>query len=86
MSGLPDRGITGFCEQCRKVCYVSRRAAKADALRHGARLSAYRCGAYWHAGHLPAFVVRGDAPRARGSIVPTRVRLAMTGPADGDRG
>jgi len=52
------------CTTCGKRCYTSKAVAKRVARslkgdRSGGHLSAYRCGTYWHLGHLPSLVVRG---------------------------
>lgn len=55
----------GTCTTCGKRCYVTKRAAKtaARALHPGDHLNAYRCGPWWHLGHLPRQVVTGDLAR-----------------------
>lgn len=57
-------GSVGLCT-CGKQRYPSRRTAKAAArLRHpGDRLAAYRCGPFWHVGHLSETVTRGFLAR-----------------------
>lgn len=60
------RPSTGTCPECGKLCFLSKadakRAIRELAGRKG-RLSAYRCGAYWHTGHLPRAVVTGAQGR-----------------------
>lgn len=60
------RGHIGTCETCGKRCYTSKRDAKA-AIRQrqhrAGRLSAYRCGPYWHIGHLHRAVAAGQLRR-----------------------
>lgn len=60
------------CPECGKIRYLTRAHAKKTARRlRGPRrghLNAYKCGAFYHLGHLPADVVSGD--RARDEIVP----------------
>lgn len=51
----------GTCTTCGKTMYPSRKRAKemAKKLFPADHLSPYRCGDYWHFGHLPRSVVRG---------------------------
>ena len=53
------------CEVCGKQGYRSRRKAKAAAraLYPGHHMSAYRCGQWWHVGHLPSRMIAGDHDR-----------------------
>lgn len=53
------------CPDCGKLCYATRKAATAEARRvhPGERMNAYRCGNWWHYGHLMSAVRRGYAPR-----------------------
>lgn len=57
----------GTCADCGKRCYPTKADAKAAARqlvhRKGGRLSVYQCGSYWHFGHLPTQIRRGDATR-----------------------
>lgn len=53
----------GTCPSCGKRRYVSKRAAKAVIRQYRDRMNAYRCGEYWHVGHLPRPVITGDATR-----------------------
>lgn len=49
---------------CGKVKFLSKRDAKAWAKRFpGERLSPYRCGDFWHLGHLPPAVRAGHLGR-----------------------
>lgn len=61
------------CPTCGKREYVSKAAAK-HAIRamkgRVGRLNVYRCGNYWHIGHLPADVVMGRI--ARTDLTPRR--------------
>lgn len=54
------------CVHCGKACYPSRKQARArmHVLFPGEHVSAYRCGDYWHAGHMPAWVLTGERDRA----------------------
>jgi hypothetical protein len=66
----PDTGgvaYIGCCPVCGKHCYETKRDAKRAArrLHPGSRLNPYRCGRWWHIGHLPAPVVAGVLPRDR---------------------
>jgi hypothetical protein len=55
------------CPDCGKVRYLTRRHAKQIARRISARrsgrLNAYRCGEFWHIGHLPNAVRHRDLAR-----------------------
>jgi hypothetical protein len=55
------------CPDCGKLRYLTRRHAKRIArrinARRGGRLNAYRCGDFWHIGHLPTAVRHGDIAR-----------------------
>lgn len=63
--GRPECG--GPCPTCGKLRWPSRAAAKKAARqmtgRVGGRLTAYRCGDYWHLGHPPSLLVRGVVGR-----------------------
>jgi len=65
----------GTCRTCGKRCYLTKqlakRAVRQMAHRQG-RLNAYRCGDYWHLGHLPSDVV--DGRKARQSLAPKEER------------
>ena len=67
--GRPDTGLAahvGTCPTCGKRCYGSKDEAKKAArqIHPASRLNVYRCGTYWHLGHLPLAVVHGDLPRS----------------------
>jgi hypothetical protein len=53
------------CPDCGKVRYLSRRHARARArvIKDGTHMNAYRCGDFWHLGHLPDAVRTGQATR-----------------------
>lgn len=56
----------GRC-QCGKLRYLTRKAAKQDANRYRkqlGRMDTYRCGDFWHLGHLPGRVRRGEIARS----------------------
>ena len=57
----------GLCQTCGKRSYPSKREARrarGQVAGHDSRhLSVYRCGDWWHIGHLPRMIVRGDAAR-----------------------
>lgn len=59
-------GGTGECPRCTKAAYATRKQAKTAAKRlfPGERLSVYRCGDYYHFGHLPTVVRRGETDRS----------------------
>ena len=65
MKRQPIADHIGTCPDCGKYRYVSKQAAKKTAkkLFPDDRLSPYRCGDYWHFGHLPYAVQRGINPR-----------------------
>lgn len=59
----------GQCPECGKKRYTSRKIAR-KALRQmnsggydSSGMNEYRCGEYWHVGHLPRRVVRGRRGR-----------------------
>lgn len=56
----------GTCPRCGKRQYPTRRAARkaARTIPSDGHLNAYRCGRYWHLGHLPAAVIAGELSRA----------------------
>jgi hypothetical protein len=57
----------GLCPSCGKRRWLTKREARLVARRMTARvgrLHAYRCGEFWHLGHLPAVVVAGRLSRA----------------------
>ena len=55
-SAPPGRASVGTCPDCGKRQYVTRKAARQVArrghLRSSQGLQAYRCGDYWHLGHI----------------------------------
>jgi len=54
----------GECPTCGKLRYPTRKVAKAVARRLSHRgTNEYRCGDYWHIGHLPTAVRRGTISR-----------------------
>lgn len=56
----------GRCGQHGKVNFTSRRAAMKTAKRWRnelGRMSAFRCGQFWHLGHLPQKVKQGEIGR-----------------------
>lgn len=57
---------SGRCS-CGKLRFLTKAAAKKATRRiksRSGRLHAYRCGEFWHVGHLPGGVKRGEVPRA----------------------
>lgn len=59
---IPTTWVT--CAACGKRGYPSKRAAKALKRHHADRdLSIYRCGDYWHVGHLAPRVKAGKESR-----------------------
>ena len=65
MTGYRDPGILR-CPTCGKWCYLTRKTARQAARRKhpGHHLSAYRCGKFWHLGHLPDDITRGEVDRS----------------------
>lgn len=59
------RGYIGHCSLCGKRCFSTKRWAKnaAKTAHPGDHFNAYKCGTYWHYGHLPQRVKLGDLPR-----------------------
>lgn len=59
-------GSLGTCEVCGKRCYLTKQAARRARSRRfpGERMSVYRCGDFYHLGHLPGRVIAGDKPRS----------------------
>lgn len=56
----------GECATCGKLLFLSKAAAKRAARQmphRDGRLNAYRCGNFWHIGHLPRAIARGLASR-----------------------
>lgn len=64
------------CPDCGKVRYLSRSIARKVAKnlnrRRPGHLNAYRCGSFWHVGHLPSAVIAGDLSRAEIDDAPKR--------------
>ncbi|HTF10350.1 MAG TPA: hypothetical protein VK659_19455 [Asanoa sp.] len=63
-----SEGKINFFNECPldgKVRFPSRKAARRAARRHPqfGRMNAYPCGDFWHLGHLPAAVKRGNVGR-----------------------
>lgn len=54
----------GTCPDCGKYRYPTRKAAKraAQDLFPGDPQRAYPCGEYWHHGHNPDWLKRGEEP------------------------
>lgn len=50
------------CSTCGKWCYPTRKAARraARAFHPGHPMRAYQCGDWWHYGHKPAWLIRGE--------------------------
>lgn len=68
--------MTSNCD-CNKVCYFDKKAAKLTIKRMKGRrgkLHPYRCGHYWHIGHSPTSLVRGQVSRADLAKAPPRPR------------
>lgn len=53
----------GYCVDCGKKTYWTRRHARAAARVIDKSMSAYPCGALWHIGHLPSSIVTGQEAR-----------------------
>jgi hypothetical protein len=70
------RPSVGVCPDCGKQRYETKRDAKAHSRRikgrRSGRLHPYKCGGYWHFGHMPARVTAGD--KTRNQIQPRRNR------------
>lgn len=66
MSGSYFHMGLSTCPDCGKRRYGSRKDAKRAArARHpGDHLAEYRCGGFWHVGHLPQAAALGLAGRA----------------------
>lgn len=68
----PTRDVTGFvpggtpCPTCGKKQWYTRADAKAVAKKghQGDSVNVYRCGEFFHIGHLPAAVRRGLSTRS----------------------
>lgn len=57
--------IWATCTDCGKRSYLSKHAARQarKTLPDRRGLSVYECGSFWHVGHLPFAVRRGDVTR-----------------------
>lgn len=66
MSGRTYGQAGSRCPTCGKLRYPSRKDARRAASRipRDGRLAAYECDGWWHLGHLPTVVRRGDLERA----------------------
>lgn len=55
----------GTCSDCGKLCFASRKKARQYMNQRfpQAKMSVYRCGAYFHFGHTPWAVKRGVVGR-----------------------
>lgn len=54
------------CPDCGKIRYSTKAVAKLAARRirgHDGKVRPYRCGDFWHLGHQPAALTRGDISR-----------------------
>lgn len=68
MKGRPvEKGVEpiGKCATCGKLSFLTRKAAKRWARRHrpGEHFNEYKCGDYWHYGHVFAATLRGERSR-----------------------
>ena len=64
--GYPDRIVHdyGICGDCGKVRYACRKDARRIARSKGWHgMNAYQCGDYWHLGHPPTALRRGQISR-----------------------
>ena len=61
----PSMQPIGTCRECGKLCWTSKKNAKSAAKREhpSERLAVYRCGQWWHYGHLTRAIQRGIAQR-----------------------
>lgn len=68
------RPSVGTCPTCGKQSYPSKRDAKAHSRRlrekRRGRLHPYKCGEYWHFGHMPAKVTAGKQARDQVAVRP----------------
>lgn len=63
-----DLGHFGRCQVCQKVRYRSRKAAKAAIRRmstvgRDGKLKVYGCDGWFHIGHQPSVITRGEVDR-----------------------
>lgn len=72
--------FVGTCGECGKRSYPTRDQARkaSNAGQPSEHMSAYRCGDYWHVGHLPKAVRTGEVSRAQIRTRPERLRDALT--------
>jgi len=77
----PEPATFGRCPTCGKVRYRGRRFAKTVAKRLGRRMSAYKCGDFYHVGHLPADVRKGQI--GRGDLKPRKADREAKRPTPG---
>jgi hypothetical protein len=65
---MAKRGIPrlGICTECGKRIYTHKAHAKkaARVFHPGEHLAVYRCGEWWHYGHLPKPVREGKTTRS----------------------
>lgn len=68
---LNDMAGFGRCDHCGKIRYKTRKAAKAAIRRITARrggrdgrLYVYTCDGWFHFGHQPSIITRGEVDRA----------------------
>jgi hypothetical protein len=60
------RPVGNLCHRCGKVSYLSRAAARKGRrlpIYRGEHMSIYRCGDYYHLGHLSPDVIAGEVGR-----------------------
>jgi hypothetical protein len=59
-------GALGYCDDCKKLTYMSRKEARLVAKNHRPHKQAYKCPHYdqfWHIGDLPEPIKRGFVTR-----------------------
>lgn len=69
----------GSCPTCGKLRFLTRAQAKKTTRRmkgRRGRLHAYRCGDFWHIGHMPTAVTTGRLDRTQISPRPTSTKEA----------
>ena len=56
----------GNCHECGKRCFITRKGARGYIRKSfpGRSFTIYRCGEYWHYGHISYEVKRGTKQRA----------------------
>lgn len=56
----------GTCPTCGKRCFTTRADARKarKKLPNHKGMTTYKCGAYWHTGHLPKNVMLGHVTRS----------------------